>query len=30
MAAIPVFVLEEFWGFVSFNDCTTESSMDGN
>jgi len=24
MAAIPVFVSEEFWGFVSFNDCKAE------
>lgn len=24
IASIPVFVAEEFWGFVSFNDCKTE------
>jgi signal transduction histidine kinase/DNA-binding response OmpR family regulator len=24
IACIPVFVLEEFWGFVSFNDCKIE------
>ncbi|MEP6748464.1 MAG: response regulator [Bacteroidota bacterium] len=24
VASIPLFVMDRFWGFVSFNDCTTE------